>query len=46
VQAFSRLLDGNDKVEYTDRTQLPEKLDIPFEEVRRIINGVVVPWHF
>jgi hypothetical protein len=43
VQAFSRLQDGSDKVEYTDRTLLIEKVKSPPEEILTIINGVVVP---
>jgi hypothetical protein len=43
VQAFSRLQDGSDKVEYTARTLLIEKVKSPPEEILTIINGVVVP---
>ena len=43
VQAFSRLQDGSDKIEYTERALLIEKLDRPPDEVLTIINGVVVP---
>lgn len=43
VQAFSRLQDGSEKTEYTDRTLKVEKVDSPSEEVLKVINGVVVP---
>jgi hypothetical protein len=43
VQAFSRLQDGSEKIEYTDRPLMIEKVDSPPEEVLKIIDGVVVP---
>lgn len=42
-QAFTRFQDGSERIEFTDRTLMIEKVDSPPEEVLKIINGVVVP---
>lgn len=43
VQAFTRLQDGSERVDITERTVTVEKMGQPPEEVLDIINGVVVP---
>ena len=43
VQAFTRLQDGSERVDITERTVTIEKMGQPPEEVLNIINEVVVP---
>ena len=42
AQAFSRLQDGSEKIEISERALVAEKVDSPPKEVLQIINGVVV----
>lgn len=43
VQSFTRFQDSTERADITERTQTVEKLSAPSEEVRHIINGVVMP---
>ena len=43
VQAFSRLADGSERVEYTQVTTQVQKTGNPPDEILKIINGVVQP---